>query len=62
MTKRPLWSGLALVGALRARASGGLAREAAGVSIDTRTLQPGDLFIAIKGDDARWSRLRADGV
>ncbi|MGD9543276.1 MAG: UDP-N-acetylmuramoylalanyl-D-glutamyl-2,6-diaminopimelate--D-alanyl-D-alanine ligase [Methylocystis sp.] len=50
MTGRPLWSGLALVGALRARASGGLAREANGVSIDTRTLQPGDLFFAIKGE------------
>lgn len=50
MTGRPLWSGLALVGALRARASGGLAREAAGVSIDTRTLLPGDLFFAIKGE------------
>ncbi|MFO1101656.1 MAG: UDP-N-acetylmuramoylalanyl-D-glutamyl-2,6-diaminopimelate--D-alanyl-D-alanine ligase [Methylocystis sp.] len=50
MTGKPLWSGLALVGALRARASGGLAREATGVSIDTRTLQPGDLFIAIKGE------------
>jgi UDP-N-acetylmuramoyl-tripeptide--D-alanyl-D-alanine ligase len=50
MTGRPLWSGLALVGALRARASGGLARQATGVSIDTRTLQPGDLFFAIKGE------------
>lgn len=50
MIGRPLWSGLALVGALRARASGGLAREAAGISIDTRTLQPGDLFFAIKGE------------
>jgi UDP-N-acetylmuramoyl-tripeptide--D-alanyl-D-alanine ligase len=50
MTGKPLWSGLALVGALRARASGGLAREAHGVSIDTRTLQPGDLFVAIKGE------------
>jgi UDP-N-acetylmuramoyl-tripeptide--D-alanyl-D-alanine ligase len=41
---------LALVGALRARASGGLARQATGVSIDTRTLQDGDLFFAIKGE------------
>ncbi|MEF3365766.1 UDP-N-acetylmuramoylalanyl-D-glutamyl-2,6-diaminopimelate--D-alanyl-D-alanine ligase [Methylocystis sp. 9N] len=50
MMGKPLWSGLALIGALRARASGGLAREAFGVSIDTRTLQPGDLFVAIKGE------------
>ena len=50
MSKEPLWSGLALVGALTARVSGGLAREATGVSIDTRTLAPGDLFIALKGD------------
>lgn len=50
MSGKALWSGLALVGALRARASGGLAREVSGVSIDTRTLQPADLFFAIKGD------------
>lgn len=50
MTQEPLWSGLALVGALRARVSGGLSRAATGASIDTRTLQSGDLFFAIKGD------------
>ena len=51
MNKEPLWSGLGLVGALNARISGGgLPREAQGVSIDTRTLAPGDLFVAIKGD------------
>lgn len=50
MSVEPLWTGLALVGALRARVSGGFAREATGVSIDTRTLQPGDLFFAIRGD------------
>ncbi|MGA8172256.1 MAG: UDP-N-acetylmuramoylalanyl-D-glutamyl-2,6-diaminopimelate--D-alanyl-D-alanine ligase [Methylocystis sp.] len=51
MRQEPLWSGLGLVGALNARVSGGgLPREATGVSIDTRTLEPGDLFFAIKGD------------
>ena len=30
--------------------AGGASREFNGVSIDTRTLQPGDLFIAIRGD------------
>jgi len=43
--------GLGLVGALNARVSGGgLPRKASGVSIDTRTLEPGDLFFAINGD------------
>ncbi|KAF2989478.1 UDP-N-acetylmuramoylalanyl-D-glutamyl-2,6-diaminopimelate--D-alanyl-D-alanine ligase [Methylocystis sp. MJC1] len=50
MKQETLWSGLALVGALQARVSGALARQATGVSIDTRTLQPGDLFVAIKGE------------
>jgi len=50
MTQEALWSGLSLVGALHARVSGGLPREARGVSIDTRTLEKGDLFFAIKGD------------
>jgi UDP-N-acetylmuramoyl-tripeptide--D-alanyl-D-alanine ligase len=50
MKQEPLWSGLALVGALQARVSGALAREATGVSIDTRTLEPGDLFVAIRGE------------
>ena len=49
MTQEALWSGLSLVGALHARVSGGLPREARGISIDTRTLEPGDLFFAIKG-------------
>ena len=50
-----LWTGLGLVEPLEARVSGGLPaapggrRRATGVSIDTRTLQPGDLFFAING-------------
>jgi UDP-N-acetylmuramoyl-tripeptide--D-alanyl-D-alanine ligase len=50
MTRPTLWSGLGLIGALHARVAGGLPRDAAGVSIDTRSLVPGDLFCAIKGD------------
>ncbi len=50
MKQEPLWSGLALVGALQARIVGGLPRAITGVSIDSRTLQAGELFVAIKGD------------
>jgi UDP-N-acetylmuramoyl-tripeptide--D-alanyl-D-alanine ligase len=51
MIQEPLWTGLALFGALNARLSGGVVpREISGVSIDTRTLQKGDLFLAIKGE------------
>jgi len=45
-----LWSGLALVAPLDARVSGRAPDSVSGVSIDTRTLQPGDLFVAIRGD------------
>lgn len=48
MTK-PLWTADAIVGATGARLSGTLS-GANGASIDTRTLEPGDLFFAIKGD------------
>ncbi len=45
-----LWTGLGLVTPLEARVSGGVPKNGAkGVSIDTRTLQPGDLFFAING-------------
>jgi UDP-N-acetylmuramoyl-tripeptide--D-alanyl-D-alanine ligase len=50
MKQQALWTGLGLIGALRARISGGLPRDVNGVSIDTRTLAPGDLFFAIKGE------------
>jgi UDP-N-acetylmuramoyl-tripeptide--D-alanyl-D-alanine ligase len=50
MTQNALWTGLGLIGALHARISGGLPRDVRGISIDTRTLEWGDLFFAIKGD------------
>jgi len=48
MTKNILWTAAEIV-----QATGGAATrdfECGGVSIDTRTLKPGDLFIALKGD------------
>jgi UDP-N-acetylmuramoyl-tripeptide--D-alanyl-D-alanine ligase len=50
MMQDALWTGLGLIGALRARVSGGLPRDVSGISIDTRTLEWGDLFFAIRGD------------
>jgi UDP-N-acetylmuramoyl-tripeptide--D-alanyl-D-alanine ligase len=45
-----LWDGHDLLAAMSARCVGGFPEAVNGVSIDTRTLQPGDLFFAIKGD------------
>ncbi len=46
----PLWMPLALFAPLRARLSGPMPQPVFGISIDTRTLVPGDLFFAIKGE------------
>jgi UDP-N-acetylmuramoyl-tripeptide--D-alanyl-D-alanine ligase len=45
----PLWTPEEVLAATGARPAGAL-RAVTGVSIDTRTLEPGDLFFAIKGD------------
>ena len=53
MTEDALWTPLALVAPLGARVSGSLpARGVTGISIDTRTLVEGDLFVALKGDNS----------
>ena len=44
----PLWTSAEIVGATGGHAAGGEFR-ATGVSIDTRTLEPGDLFVALAG-------------
>jgi UDP-N-acetylmuramoyl-tripeptide--D-alanyl-D-alanine ligase len=50
LSDEALWTSLGLVAPLSARVSGGVPRGGAqGISIDTRTLQPGDLFVAIAG-------------
>ncbi len=53
VARRPemLWSSLGLVAPLEARVSSALAPGGvSGISIDTRTLQAGDLFFALKGE------------
>jgi UDP-N-acetylmuramoyl-tripeptide--D-alanyl-D-alanine ligase len=46
----PLWTQAELSAALGAAPSAALRASVAGVSIDSRTLEPGDLFFAIRGD------------
>lgn len=46
----PLWRGQALVAAMGARAVGAVPADVSGASIDTRTLEPGDVFFAITGE------------
>ncbi len=47
-----LWSPFDLVTALNARVTNALPDRVTGVSIDTRTLAPGDLFFAIRGENS----------
>ncbi|GGC67194.1 UDP-N-acetylmuramoylalanyl-D-glutamyl-2,6-diaminopimelate--D-alanyl-D-alanine ligase [Chelatococcus reniformis] len=49
-TSGPLWTGLELMVAMHARAHGGLPEVVTGVSIDTRSLMPGDVFFAVAGE------------
>lgn len=52
MNTPELWSGLGLFVPLEARMSGTIPPGVTGISIDTRSLQPGDLFFAIKGENS----------
>lgn len=57
-----LWSGLDLIHALNARALNGLPDKVTGVSIDTRTLEPGDLFVALHGINSDGHAYVADAL
>src|SRR5436190_11611450 len=50
MTDRPLWAVEAMVAAMRAARNGPLPPSVPGISIDTRTIAPGEAFFAITGD------------
>ncbi|CAN7287028.1 UDP-N-acetylmuramoylalanyl-D-glutamyl-2,6-diaminopimelate--D-alanyl-D-alanine ligase [Bosea sp. LjRoot237] len=50
MTTEPLWTGARLIEAMGARSQGPVPAAVTGASIDTRTLEPGDTFFAIKGE------------
>jgi UDP-N-acetylmuramoyl-tripeptide--D-alanyl-D-alanine ligase len=47
----PLWTSEAMAAAMAAEARGDLPEAVSGVSIDTRTLQPGEAFFAIQGEN-----------
>ncbi|WP_422022197.1 UDP-N-acetylmuramoylalanyl-D-glutamyl-2,6-diaminopimelate--D-alanyl-D-alanine ligase [Roseibium sp.] len=46
----PLWTSEAFIDACGGTAKGDVGAHITGISIDSRTLEPGDAFIAIKGD------------
>jgi UDP-N-acetylmuramoyl-tripeptide--D-alanyl-D-alanine ligase len=50
MNARPLWTVDAMAHAMRAQRAGVLPATVPGLSIDTRTIVPGDAFFTIKGD------------
>ena len=50
MSERALWTVEAMATAMRASRAGALPAAISGISIDTRTLKPGEAFFAIKGD------------
>jgi UDP-N-acetylmuramoyl-tripeptide--D-alanyl-D-alanine ligase len=50
MSTTPLWTSGAMAEAMRASTNGALPDAVAGLSIDSRTIAPGEAYFAIKGD------------
>src|SRR6202795_3574033 len=50
MSATPLWTTIAMAEAMRASISGALPQAVSGLSIDSRTIAPGEAYFAIKGD------------
>ena len=50
MSGEPLWTSDAMAAAMRADIGGALPRAITGISIDSRTIAPGEAYFAIKGD------------
>jgi UDP-N-acetylmuramoyl-tripeptide--D-alanyl-D-alanine ligase len=50
MSASPLWTSAAMAEAMRARTQGALPEAVSGLSIDSRTIAPGEAYFAIKGD------------
>ena len=51
MNAQPLWKTEAMAAAMGAECRGDMPPAVSGISIDTRTLQPGEAFFAIQGDN-----------
>lgn len=50
MSAAPLWTSVAMTQAMRASVNGALPEAVTGLSIDSRTIAPGEAYFAIKGD------------
>src|SRR5205807_1725165 len=50
MSAAPLWTSRAMRAAMQAAVSGALPEAITGLSIDSRTILPGEAYFAIKGD------------
>ncbi|MDB5608819.1 MAG: UDP-N-acetylmuramoylalanyl-D-glutamyl-2,6-diaminopimelate--D-alanyl-D-alanine ligase [Bradyrhizobium sp.] len=50
MSTMPLWTSHAMAEAMRASTNGALPEAVSGLSIDSRTIAPGEAYFAIKGD------------